>query len=255
MHKSQFLWVVLFCFAGTAAWSQTATTPASPAATAPATSTAMPTDPAELMKLAADVNGLASDKLAPWHLKATFRLYDFKGKPTEKGTYEEFWVTPKKYKVIFTSPSFNQTEWGTEDGGFFLPVGSRDNSSLRSLIRSRLLNPFEFVEKGTLTSHHETLGNVNLNCVSVMPVPTKRTTIELLPSGTYCFSQNEPILRTVSVCRDQEYFKPDHSLSESLSAQVSAGDRLRQASSRSSDRIACQPRLDRLSGVHATRRR
>ena len=198
MCKNLFVLVVLFCFVNSGAWSQTATPPAPAAAPAPTAPTAMPTDPAEIMKLAAEVNGLDSDKLAPWHLKARFQLYDFKGKPTEKGTFEEFWVTPKKYKIIYTSPSFNQTEWATESGRSFLPVGSRDNSDLRFLIRSRLLNPVKFVEKETFTSHRETLGNVKMDCVSVKPAKTKQKIIEPLPSGTYCFSLNEPILRTVN---------------------------------------------------------
>ena len=96
MLKNLLVLVVLFCFANSVAWSQTATPATSTAAaTAPSAST-MPTDPAELMKLAAEVNGLHSDKLAPWHLKLSFQLYDFKGKPTEKGTFEEFWITPKE---------------------------------------------------------------------------------------------------------------------------------------------------------------
>jgi TonB family protein len=198
VRKNLFVLVVLFCFVNSAAWSQTVTPPASTAATVPAAASTMPTDPAELMKLAAEVNGLDSDKLAPWHLKATFQLYDFKGKPTEKGTYEEFWVSSKKYKIIYTSPSFNQTEWATEDGRSFLPVGSRDSSNLRFLIRSRLLNPVKFVGKGTLTSHLETLGNVQMNCVSVTPRQSKKPSVDYSPPGTYCFSQGEPILRTVN---------------------------------------------------------
>ena len=199
MLKNLLVLVVLLCFANSITWSQTATPATSTAAASAPSANTMPTDPAELMKLAAEVNGLHSDKLAPWHLKLSFQLYDFKGKPTEKGTFEEFWITPKKYKVIYTSKSFNQTEWGTEDGGFFLPVGSSVRRDLQFLIRSRMLNPLEFVEHGTLTTRHEMMGNVYVNCVLVSPVPTKRTAVESLPSGTYCFSQNEPILRTVSV--------------------------------------------------------
>jgi hypothetical protein len=77
VRKNLLALVVLFCFANTASWSQTANTPASPGtspATVPLPGVDTPKNPAKLMKAAAEVNGLESDELAPWHLKATYQL-------------------------------------------------------------------------------------------------------------------------------------------------------------------------------------
>jgi hypothetical protein len=192
LHKNQFLWVALFCFAGPDAWSQTAAPSAPTVAAAPTPSAAMPTNPAELMKLAAEVNGLHSDKLTPWHLKASFQLFDFAGKPSEKGTYEEFWVSPTKYKRIYTSPSLTQTEWATEKGSYFLPGGIDPRKDLQSLIRSNFLDPLKSVGKGKITGHPLTSGTVNLFCVSVDPESSAP------PPSVFCFEKGEPILRIVT---------------------------------------------------------
>lgn len=66
----------------------------------------MPHDPNELMLLAAKVNGLTADNVKPWHLRATYKLLDEKGNSTDQGVYEEFWVSPTKFKRTFTGNAF-----------------------------------------------------------------------------------------------------------------------------------------------------
>src|SRR5690242_3131518 len=82
----------------------------SQAATQPGTAV-MPKDPTALMLLAARVNGLAGADRKPWHLKADYQTYDANGKPEDKGTLEEWWAGPKKYKVSYLSNGFSQTEY------------------------------------------------------------------------------------------------------------------------------------------------
>ena len=93
------------------------------------------------MKVAAELNGLDSDKLAPWHLKATFQLYDANGKPSEQGTYEELWAAPHKYKRTYISPSFTQTVWATEDGSYFRTGQVDIPRVILSYVRSQIANP------------------------------------------------------------------------------------------------------------------
>src|SRR5580700_1766841 len=54
----------------------------------------MPSDPKALMLLAARANSIAGADVQPWHLKATFQVFDWDGKLTNQGTYEEFWAGP-----------------------------------------------------------------------------------------------------------------------------------------------------------------
>ena len=58
----------------------------------------MPADPAELLALASKMNGLQNAGTEPLHVKATYQLLDDKGDVKETGTFEEFWVSDKKYK-------------------------------------------------------------------------------------------------------------------------------------------------------------
>ncbi len=44
-----------------------------------------------------------------WHLHMSFDLFDLKGKLQESGTIEEWWVSTGGYRLVITSPSYNQT--------------------------------------------------------------------------------------------------------------------------------------------------
>jgi hypothetical protein len=131
----------LLCFCSVVAFSQSTPAAPEPAATSlPAVS--VPTDPAEMMKTAADLNGLEGGNIKPWHLKATFQLYDSDGKPSEQGTFEEYWAGPHKYKRIYISPSFTQTEWATEDGNYYRTGAKYRPSLALALVHRELQSPF-----------------------------------------------------------------------------------------------------------------
>jgi hypothetical protein len=53
----------------------------------------LPQDPREIFAAAAPFYDFNSPDLKPWHLKATYQLYDEKGKPGEQGTYEYWWAS------------------------------------------------------------------------------------------------------------------------------------------------------------------
>jgi len=157
----------------------------------------MPTGPLELMKLGAEMNGLYGDKLAPWHIKATFELYDLGGKPTEQGTYEEFWA-PRRDKRTYTAPSFTLTDWTMEDGKYFSQtLGALPPRMILELIRSSFVDPVpsaEFIRLGELSKRTLPVGNVTLVCVSL--------SYKNLPGhglaareGSYCFADDKTILR------------------------------------------------------------
>jgi len=61
-------------------------------------------------------NGLNRAGAPPWHLKFSFQLFDDQGNVKDRGTLEEFWAGVKKYKRIYASANFSQTEVGTEEG-------------------------------------------------------------------------------------------------------------------------------------------
>lgn len=171
--------------------------PQSPPAQAPAT-TVMPTDPTELMRLAAQLNGLDFPDMKPWHVKATYQTFDEKGEPRDQGTFEEWWAGPEKDKRVYTSPSFTQTEYITPAGRF--RVGSQDGPPLaESMVRARLVSPMPMeadFRSVQIQRRDNPFPKSKLACAELVP-PLKRLEAGY-PIGVfpvYCFDQDKPILR------------------------------------------------------------
>jgi hypothetical protein len=71
-----------------------------------------PRDAKERMELAEKVNGLQGLDIS-WHLKASYEVVGTDGKSTDTGTYEEWRVSAKQYRVALHSPSISVEEYGT----------------------------------------------------------------------------------------------------------------------------------------------
>jgi hypothetical protein len=102
------------------AFVQASTTPPPPLAS-PAASQATPpaggevstpTDPKERLELGRKMNGLRGLAPLPWHLKATYEVFDQEGKSKDKGTYEEWRVNAKQYKLAFHSAELSLEDCG-----------------------------------------------------------------------------------------------------------------------------------------------
>ncbi|MGP8174447.1 MAG: energy transducer TonB [Terracidiphilus sp.] len=84
----------------------------------------LPKDPREVFAAAAPFYDFTAATLKPWHLKATYQLYDDKGKPTEQGTYEYWWASPKVYRSTWTRAGASRTDWFTADAAYRKESGS-----------------------------------------------------------------------------------------------------------------------------------
>lgn len=183
----------------------------------------LPKDPRSLLELAAPHYNFNDPSLKPWHLKATYQLYDENGQPTEKGTYEYWWASPKSYRASWTREGKTRSEWLAGDGGFYL---KEDDLSLRYFekqIESLLFRPLPFRE----LLHSE---NVKLDLKVLPAKPEKITCVtasrELVVNGQlkppvsitpdyYCFDQSTPALVLTYV----------HSITTEFNQLVSAQDR------------------------------
>ena len=130
------------------AFVQVSTTPPPPL-TAPAASQAIPpadgevstpTDPKERLELGSKMNGLRGLAPLPWHLKATYEVFDQEGKPKDKGTYEEWRVNAKQYKLAFHSAELSLEEYGT-DHGIFRTGGQDWPSNPASRVPMKIVAP------------------------------------------------------------------------------------------------------------------
>ena len=140
---------------------------------------------------AASFNGLTSPDLQPWHIAITYDQFDEDGDNIHSGTFEEFWINPKKYKRIYKSDNFNQTDYATEQDLFRL--GDEQWPARKELeVRAQVVDPFFYA--ATLQGFHpsnaeRTFGKYTLLCIyivggSALSDPTQ-----------YCFEHDRPILR------------------------------------------------------------
>lgn len=159
----------------------------------------MPSDPATLLTLAARVNGLDGPDLQPWHIKVSYQMFDADGDPQNSGTYEEFWVSPNKYKRTYTSDNFTQTDVATHAGLF--RSGNQEWPGAGEIkVRVLLLQPLieTDLQHGNLENSERSFGQATLNCVTVKPPPTNikvRVMGYSDPYPQFCFEPKNPILR------------------------------------------------------------
>ena len=159
-----------------------------PPAAVPAT--ALPSDPKELMLLAAKTNGLTGADVQPWHAKATYNLLDEAGNIKEQGSCEEFWVSPTKFKRIFTGASYSQTQYGTEKG--ILVSGAVQPLAMTVDMRREFFDPFvnaQGTESKNFDLQQKDTGVTKLDCLSLKYANGN-------PFGlTWCLGADKPILR------------------------------------------------------------
>jgi TonB family protein len=167
-----------------------------PAAAQNATSAASPTDPKALLLAAAAANGGPERDSKPWHMKISFTVNGWDGKPEVQGTFEEFWAASDKAKLIYATSSFNQVEYITPAG--VRRTGTPDGAPpeiARVIDQFLRPMPFESVAIGTikLQAHDLALGTAKLTCITATAKSQTQTDPGL--DGTWCINDTIPTLR------------------------------------------------------------
>lgn len=161
---------------------------------APSTSSTQQPDPKELMHSAVKLNNLCADDVKPWHIKATFQLFDEQGTVTDEGTYDESWASPFQFRRAFTGKNFSEVAYGTKKG-VLLSNTKGDFPDLLLAARNNLVSPMpyfeEIIRNTTYTIKPLNSGTIKLICA----VPTGATPGAPADSSAYCFDTDEPILR------------------------------------------------------------
>jgi TonB family protein len=159
--------------------------PSSPAAPAPSPSHAItPNDPKERMELAKKVNGLLEMDI-PWHLKATYEVLGDDGKSIDTGTYEEWRVSAKQYRIALHSQSISVEEYGGDHGTFRTGKQSwpgKPLSAIQTMIE-RPIAPVAQPEKTELRNFERNFGSGNLPCTALSVPSTKKPE----DAESYCF--------------------------------------------------------------------
>ncbi len=163
----------------------------------------LPQDPRELFAAASPLYDFASPELKPWHLKATYQLYDEKGNPREPGTYEYWWVSPQVHRSTWKRGSAISTDWYTAGGKHAHQETGEHIEFFEYALQRALLEPLPGSadldpDKASLSRETISSGGVTLPCIMVSPLTPQQRHAKAVPPGlfpTYCFDPQSPILR------------------------------------------------------------
>jgi Gram-negative bacterial TonB protein C-terminal len=200
----------------------------------PQPSSSLPADPAALLQLAAQVNGLHGSDLKPWHIRATWQTLDQKKHVKTQGTWEEWWAGSKEYKIIASSTKGQVTVYATNKGRFLVQAPGKEPDTdvlpepgtvpgayfsaapggligAEFLLERLLTYPVpEITSDGLrhmrLQEAQEGGGNVSMKCVLqafILPDGGPHVSIDkdgkFRPSiNRYCFDPDAPVLRIES---------------------------------------------------------
>lgn len=188
-----FFALALFFTAGLAGLGQT------PAATP---TQELPKDPGAILAAAAPYYDFSDPALKPFHMKASYQLYDDNGKPAEQGTFEYWWASPKVNRVTWTRGDSTSTDWSLPDGkhaylstgGFNIFEHKLEAAFFSPLPEAAGLDP----KQVRLERDEVKLGALKLPCVEVIPLMPQHGQLQVVPLGlfpTYCFEPKMPALR------------------------------------------------------------
>jgi TonB family protein len=148
--------------------------------TATGTTQSLPDDPQKLLAAAEPFYDFHSPELKPWHLKATYQLYDDEGKPTEQGIYEYWWASPQVYRSTWTRKGATYSDWHTADGRHVVLSKGMSLGYFEEGLRSDFVSPLPFqspskykyqtAEAQPKTTYQSTViqaGSLKLPCVVV----------------------------------------------------------------------------------------
>ena len=159
-------------------------------------------NPRDFFDAAAPTYNFEDSSLKPWHLKATYEIYDQNSIPSGQGTYEYWWASPKVYRNSWTKPGVSHNDWHMADGKHaYRGDGVLDyfEYALQSALVSPLPGPAELdPSKFRLDRDSVKIGTAKFPCVMVIPLMPQHGRIQEVPLGlfpTYCFTPGAPILR------------------------------------------------------------
>jgi hypothetical protein len=160
--------------------------------------------PAEILEFASARNGVDVPSAKPWHVKLAYEQFDEKGAKVHGGTIEEYYVSPKRYRLSYASDELKQIDVATE-AGLYRSGDSRWLNLVELQIMDEALRPFYRLGLNVqcwnpklpctqLDKVNWRVGGVKLNCV-IIDRTDERVLDSALPK--YCFENDTVPLRYV----------------------------------------------------------
>jgi len=161
----------------------------------------VPKEPSAILDAAKPLYDFNSPALKPWHLKATYQLYDVKGNPTEQGAWEYWWASPKVHRSDWTRAGAETTKWVTADGAVYSKETGKPLRYFERTIEEILLSPLPqrgFLESGKIKLDLRMLPSdkPEFACVFATQQWSKLGTPGFMPlADKYCFEPATMALR------------------------------------------------------------
>jgi TonB family protein len=151
-------------------------------------------DPRALLFAVGPFYDFADPALKPWHLTASYQIYDPTGKPASEGTYEYWWFSPNVYRSMWSRGGSSHSEWHTADGRKFQKDEGEALHLFETDFSRQLLTPFPKEAEVDSKENHlerETIraGKAKIPCVDIVANPTGKS-----PGSRYCFDPANAIL-------------------------------------------------------------
>ena len=148
----------------------------------------LPSNPDAAFDLVRKANGLGSDLLKPWYLKAHYQGFDAYGKPSSQGTFTVLWAAKDDYHVSYASDGFHLEYYRTADGAF--RVGSSERIPyVESMLWRAIMYPLQVPHfKAKLKQEGRKIGQISLDCL--------KYDLAAGPETSYCVDKQQLELRT-----------------------------------------------------------
>jgi TonB family protein len=207
------------------AFAQDATPAAAPAQEAPAV--ALPSDPTAFMLFASQSNGLSQIGDQSWHLKVSFKIFDEQNIAKDQGIYEEFYVSPKKFKENYSSSGFSRTEYGTDHGRMLLGNPTSPYPLIWQ-IRGAFVNPSlptaMQISRSDIAAEQREINGAKYACFTLKPKAAPSGEQNSLNANhavrifnpqmnaTYCFDPGTEVLRISFLNQGATVIRSSHSI-------------------------------------------
>jgi len=196
-------------------------------APAPSAAAALPSDPAAFMHQAALSNGLSQAGDRAWHMKASFEIFDEQGSAKDHGTLEEFYISPTRFKSVYSSSGYSHTVYGTGKGMMYAGDQTGPSALLRT-IRTYLISPLptdSMMARVAFAAEQRTYSGASHLCI-LMSTKPKSDVDQPRLIATFCFNPATLALQsarldTISETLDHPISFQGRSVSSDLKVETS----------------------------------
>lgn len=165
----------------------------------------IPSAPRAFFELAVPHYDFSDPKLKPWHLKASYEIYDYEGKLAAKGTWEYWWASPKVRRRTWERPGFSRTDWINGDGTIYSKENGDGPLYFERRLEDIILYPgpnYEKIAAGKLKLELKPgKGPTSPDCLNAIPLDSSTGTPHVVTQASqvqYCFDPETKALMTVS---------------------------------------------------------